>query len=255
MQGDRKVRHLRRKRKPGNIKWLIKILTLILILFTAYFFIHSSFFSVASIQVIGAKQVKEADIIALSGLTKGENIFKIDKAEAEKKISTNSMVAGVQIDKQLPRRVKIIIQERIPVALVPVTGGLMQIDIDGFVLRKDSVLSQDALPIITGLDFSDTLAVGKKLESEKLVMGLKMIAQMDTTAKKEIAEIDVFDPQKLRAFTVQGAEVRLGNGDSFQEKFSKFLQVLDEEQKLDRLEDIEYIDVSFSGRPVVFYRK
>jgi len=255
LQGDRKVRRLRRKRRPGNIKWIIKILTLILILLSTYFFIHSSFFSVASIEVIGAKEVNGADIISISGLTKGENILKIDRVEAEKMISMNSMIASVQIDKKLPRTVKVIIKERIPVALVPVAGGLMQIDIDGFVLRKDGELGQESLPIITGLDFPDTLAVGKKLESEKLVMGLKMIAQMDDTAKKEIAEIDVFDPQKLRAFTVQGAEVRLGNGDGFQEKFSKFLQVLKEEQKLDRLKDIEYIDVSFSGRPVVFYRK
>lgn len=255
MQGNKKAWRLHRKRRPGNIKWLMKILTLILVLLSAYFFVQSSFFAVASIQVTGAKQLNGADIVALSGLTKGENIFKIDRVEAEKKISMNSLIASVQVDRQLPRTVKVIIKERIPVASVPVAGGLMQIDIDGFVLRKDSELSQESLPIITGLDFPDTLAVGKKLDSEKLVMGLKMIAQMDAEAKKEIAEIDVFDSQKLRAFTVQGAEVRLGNGDGFQEKFSKFLQVLKEEQKLDRLKDIEYIDVSFSGKPVVFYRK
>jgi cell division septal protein FtsQ len=101
----------------------------------------------------------------------------------------------------------------------------------------------------------DTLAVGKKLNSNKLAMGLKMIAQMDAKAKKEIAEIDVFDPQKLRAFTVEGAEVRLGDAEGFAEKFNKFLQILKKEQDLNRLDDIEYIDVSFSDKPVVFYRK
>lgn len=255
LQGDKKVRRLRRKRRPGNIKWLMKILTLILVLLSVYFFVHSSFFAVNSILVSGAKQVNGADIVALSGLAKGENIFKIDRIEAKKKISMNSMIADVQIERKLPRTVEVIIKERIPAALVPVAGGLMQIDIEGFVLKIDSALSQESLPIITGLDFPDTIAVGKRLDSEKLVMGLKMVAQMDSEAKKEIAEIDVFDPQKLRAFTVGGAEVRLGNGDGFQEKFSKFLQVLKEEQKLNRIKDIEYIDVSFSGRPVVFYRK
>ena len=35
----------------------------------------------------------------------------------------------------------------------------------------------------------------------------------------------------------------------------KILLVLKEEEKRDRLGDIEYIDLSFSGRPVVCYRK
>lgn len=255
LQGGRKIKHVRRRRKPGSIKWLMKILTIILVLLSAYFFVHSSFFAVDNIQVEGALLVSKEEIITLSGLAKGENIFKVDRTEAEKKISTHSMIAGVFVERRLPRTLEVIVQERVPVALVPIAGGLMQIDVEGFILKKDSKLNQVPLPIITGLDFPDTIAVGKKLDSEKLAMGLKMIAQMDADAKEVIAEIDVFDPQKLRAFTVQGAEVRLGSGEDFQEKFSQFLQVLKEEEKLNRLEDIEYIDVSFSGKPVVFYRK
>lgn len=249
------VRRLRRKRRAGSIKWLVKILTFILILLSTYFFIHSSFFAVASIKVTGTKQLHEAEIVTLSGLAKGENIFKIDRAAAEKRISTNSMIEGVQVERRFPRTVEVIIQERTPVALLPVAGGLVEIDDHGLVLSKKSKINKDTLPIITGLDFPDNLAVGKKINSDKLEMGLKMIAQMDMEAKKEIAEIDVFDPQKLRAFTVQGAEIRLGSAEGFQDKFKKFLQVLKEEKELNRLADIEYIDVSFSGRPVVFYRK
>lgn len=255
MQGDIKVRRLRRKRKSGNIKWLIKILILTLVSLSVYFFIHSSFFAVTAIKVVGGEMINDLDIVTLSGLTKGQNIFKVDQLAAETKIATNSLIANVEIKKQFPRTVQIIIKERIPAALIPVEGGLIQIDIEGFILRKENELSQEALPIITGLEFPDTLAVGQKLDLEKLEMGLKMIAQMDEGAKKQIAEIDVFDPQKLRAFTVDGAEVRLGNGDAFLDKFSKFLQVLKEEEKQNRLKEIEYIDVSFSGKPVVFYRK
>lgn len=255
MQGGIKVRRLRRKRKPGNVKWLIKILTVTLVLLSVYFFIHSSFFAVTSIKVVGAEMVDASDIVTLSGLTEGENIFKIDQAEAKIKIAANSMIAGVEIKKRFPRTVQIMIKERIPVALLPVEGGLIQIDIEGFVLKKKNELSSGSLPIITGLKIPDTLAVGKKPDTENLEMGLKMIAQMDEGAKKQIAEINVFDPQKLRAYTVDGAEIRLGNGDGFQEKFSKFLQVLKEEEKQNRLKEIQYIDVSFSGKPVVFYRK
>ena len=251
----RRVRYVRRKKRPGNIKWLLKILTLLLVMFAAYSFIHSSFFAVASIKVTGVQSIPAADLVALSGLAKGENIFKTDTAAAQKKVCTNAMVKDAEVKKKYPRTIEVIVEERIPAAIIPIAGGLIQIDMEGFILRKDSVLSHTPLPIITGLKLSDNVSVGEKIDAENLDMGLKMIAQMDEGAKKEIAEINVSDPQKLRAFTVQGAEVRLGNADGFQEKFAKFLQVLKEEQKLGKLDNIEYIDVSFSGRPVVYYRK
>jgi cell division protein FtsQ len=246
---------VRRRKKPGSIKWLLKILTLLLVLFSAYSFIHSDFFAVASIKVSGTKLVSQTEIVALSGLAKGENIFKIDPDEAEKKIGMHAMVASTKVEKRMPRAIEIIVEEKVPVALIPIAGGLLQIDGEGFVLRKENQLSKESLPIITGLNLPETFSIGEKINSENLTMGLKMVSQMDEAAKKEIAEINVSDPQRLRAFTIQGAEIRLGNADGFQEKFSKFLQVMKEEQKLDRLDNIEYIDVSFSGRPVVFYRK
>ena len=246
---------LRRRKKPGNIKWLLKILAFLLIMFSLYSFVHSSFFSVSLIKVIGAKSVSDTDILALSGLIKGENIFKIDREKAEEKISTHAMVAGVKVQKRFPRTIEVILEERIPAALIPISGGFMHIDMEGFVLRKDNQLNIEPLPIITGLDLPNTMTVGEKINSEKLDVGLKMIEQMDQEAKEVIAEINVFDSQKLKAFTVQGTEVRLGNGENFQEKFGKFLLVLKEEEKRDRLGDIEYIDLSLSGRPVVCYRK
>jgi cell division septal protein FtsQ len=81
----RKVRPRYRRKKPGSMKWLMKILTFILILFALYYFVHSSFFALSSIQVTGMKQISSKDIINLSGLAKGENIFKIDLKAAEKK--------------------------------------------------------------------------------------------------------------------------------------------------------------------------
>ncbi|ATW25053.1 cell division protein FtsQ/DivIB [Candidatus Formimonas warabiya] len=255
MHRKKGVKYVRRRKRPGSIKWLMKILTLILILFASYFFINSPFFAVSSIKVSGTKLVSVQDIVELSGLAKGQNIFKIDREKAEKKILMSPMVDDVEIERHLPGTVAVLVTERTPVALVPIAGGLIQIDVAGYILKKVSAIDKYPLPIVTGVDLPDTIAVGKQLTSQKLAMGLKMIAQMDAEAKKVIAEVDVFDPQKLRVFTVQGAEVRLGGADGFQEKFTRFLQVLKKEEEMDRLEDIEYIDVSFSDKPVVFYRK
>jgi len=244
----------RRRRKPGNIRWLMYILFVLLVSLSLFFFIQSSFFAVSSIEVIGNKSVSVEDVIKLSGLMRGENIFKVDLAGAEEKIHINSMIEEVSIERKLPRTIVIQIKERIPVALIPAAEGFLEIDINGYVLGKITNFEGNQLPIITGVNFLPTVALGTKLESSELQMGLKMVAQMDSRAKELVAEIDVFDPQQLKVYTIQGAEVRFGDASNFQEKFSRFLAILKEEEKNNRLNDIEYIDVSFSGKPVVFYR-
>ncbi|MGI6677566.1 MAG: cell division protein FtsQ/DivIB [Dehalobacterium sp.] len=255
MEEERRIRYVRRKKRPGNVKWLTKTLIMIFCLLSGYYFIHSSFFAVSAIEVQGIKELTSTDIVALSGLSKGENIFQIDCTAAERKISLNSMVDEVEVKKKFPRSLHVIIKERVPVALIPVAGGLIEIDHEGLVLKKTSQITQESLPIITGLEIPNTQAVGKKVTSENLEMGLAMIAQMDNEARKTIAEINVFNPNKILVYTVDGTEVRFGNQENFPEKFTTFLQVIKEVKDADQLKDIEYIDVSFSGKPVIFYRK
>lgn len=249
-------RHYRRKRrKPGSIKWLMHILAVLLIAVAGYFFIQSSLFSISLIKVLGTQSVSGEEIVGISGLEKGENIFKINTDSAKEKILTHALVEEVEINKKLPATLEITVRERIPAAFIPAEEGLFQIDLKGNILRKQAVIGSQLLPIITGAELPSGTGVGKRLESDQLQMGLQMIAQMDEQAKEIVAELDVSNPQKLRAYTVQGTEVRLGDAKDFKEKFNKFLQVIKEEEKRGTLDKMEYIDVSFSGRPVVFYRK
>jgi cell division protein FtsQ len=231
------------------------ILAVLLIAVAGYFFIQSSLFSISLIKVLGTQSVSGEEIVGISGLEKGENIFKINTDSAKEKILTHALVEEVEINKKLPATLEITVRERIPAAFIPAEEGLFQIDLKGNILRKQAVIGSQLLPIITGAELPSGTGVGKRLESDQLQMGLQMIAQMDEQAKEIVAELDVSNPQKLRAYTVQGTEVRLGDAKDFKEKFNKFLQVIKEEEKRGTLDKMEYIDVSFSGRPVVFYRK
>jgi cell division protein FtsQ len=77
---------------------------------------------------------------------------------------------------------------------------------------------------------------------------------MDTGSKDIVAEIEVKDSQNIKAFTVQGIEVRLGDSEEFLDKLKKFLIVLNQEKKHNNLNKIKYIDVSFAGKPVILYK-
>lgn len=254
MAKNSRRRYRLKRKKPGSLKWLMKILAVLVTSVSVYFFIQSSFFAVSSIKVSGTKTVQPAEIIELSGLSPGENIFKIDFTGSKEKVLTHAMIEQVEMEKHLPRTLLITVKERVPLVLVPAAGGFFQIDRQGYLLRKQQGLGNSRLPIITGLDLPANVTLGEKLKSSKLDMGLKMVAQMDEKAKQLLAEIDVSDPQKLKVYTVQGAEVRFGDAADFQKKFKRFLQVLEEEEKMARLDDIQYIDVSFYNKPVVYYQ-
>jgi cell division protein FtsQ len=245
----------RKKKKPGSLKWLMPLVVLLLFVVAGYFFIHSSFFAVSSITVSGSKNVRSTEIVKISGLHQGENIFQTDLAKAKEKIMTEALIKTVNIERKLPAGILISVTERVPVALLPVVGGLLQVDAQGKVLSKQGMLEGKGLTIITGITVPSATGVGNVIKSAQLQTGLKLISQMDTEAQKIVGEIDISNPQKLRAYTLQGAEIRLGSGEEIKEKFDRFLQVMSEEEKLKKMDEIQYIDVSFSGKPVVFYRK
>lgn len=245
----------RKRGRAGSLKWLRNIVVLLFTVISLYFFIQSSFFAVDVIMVNGVKRLQTAEIVELSGLKKGENIFEADLDQAHQKISLNSMVEGVELKRKLPGKIIIEVQERVPVALIPAAGGFFQVDAEGCVLKKISALDNYPMPIMTGVDLTESIGTGKKIESQKLKIGLNMIAQVNGEVGKMIAEIDVFDLQKLHVYTDQGAEIKLGDASDLQEKFSKVLLVLQEEEKNNKLKEIEYIDVSFAGKPVIYYRK
>lgn len=245
----------RRKRKPGSIKWLMPFVFLLLFSVAGYFFIHSAFFNISSITVSGSKNIPSTEIVTISGLHQGENIFQADLENAQEKILTQALIKSANIQRKLPKTIEINVEERVPLALVPVAGGLLQIDAQGCVLRKQGIMECKGLTIITGVSIPPSTGVGKKINSNQLKVGLKLVAQMDADIKKIVGEIDISDPQKLKAYTIQGAEVRLGSGESMKEKFNRLLQVMREEEKVKKLDQIQYIDVSFSGKPVVYYRK
>lgn len=253
---SRKIKRYRRtrKRRPGNLKWLMPILTFILVIASLYYFMQSAFFNVTSIEVLGAKGINGEEIIKLSGLVKGENIFKLDTSKAHESIGINSLVDDVQINRKLPNKVLIHIKERIPVAMMPVDEGFIQFDIKGYALKNESELGNDYLPIITGVDVPSGLAMGDRLDDRNFQIGLQLVGQMDQEIKELVSEIDVTNPQKLRAFLVKGAEVRLGDANDVSRKFAKAMQVLKEQKKINKVYDILYIDVSYSDKPVIYYR-
>lgn len=120
--------------------WLkgILIICLAFLLVTGFyriynFLVSSSLFSVKEVQVKGNSFLSSEEILAKSGVEKGENIFDLDLERVAKSLSGNPLIEKVKVSRKLPNRIYISVFEKKPVALLN-SGQLYLIDKEGELL-------------------------------------------------------------------------------------------------------------------------
>ncbi len=78
----------------------------------------TSFFAADAIRVRGIHHLTKGQILRLSGLERGVNVFHLDAAAVEERVEADPWVAGATLTKDLPSTVILTIHEQAPVAVV-----------------------------------------------------------------------------------------------------------------------------------------
>jgi len=246
----------RRKRRAGNFRWVLVILLLLACATCGYFFSISPFFAVEQVLVSGNQQLDAERLRALSGIEAGQNIFAVDVAGAERWILMAPLVKTAQVERSLPRTVKITVTERQPVAVIATGLAFVQIDDSGLVLRRLPELDNLSLPILSGVSgFAPGIMPGSRIEGKDMGVALTVLNSLPEQAFSMITEIDVTDDQKIRLYTTGGIEVRVGDSGNMNEKYLLAASIIDNEQLNGTVSEIGYVDVSSTEKPVIYYRK
>ena len=244
----------KKRRRAGSTRWVMVLLLMALCLLSGYYFAQSPVFNIQKINVTGIKQVGQTRVVELSGLTTGVNIFAANTRWAKRFLLFDPMIKDATIKRKLPSTIEIIVEERIPVAVIQYHDFFLQVDANAAVLAKSGSLGTLVLPLLSGIeDIQGNLQAGDAINSAQLKAGLAMISQMSADALADIGEIHVKDTQKIKLYTTAGIEGRFGDSKNFAEKFNIFLQIIGEQEKNNKLENIQYIDVSLKEKPVIFY--
>lgn len=240
------IRQERKSKKGGFLK---SLLFLALIIITIYILIQSPLFMVKRINTEGNKFLTSEEIIKLSGIHTETNIFKIDFRNAMKKIKTHPMISNVVLKRQYPDQIKISIVERRPLANMLVQGGFIEVNEKGFYLRKlKSFNISDNLPIISGVKYSKQ-EIGQQINEENLLVGLEYLKDFSIGLRDKISEINVEDPNNIIIYSMSGFRIMVGDETGIKEKIHNLNEIFN--AKGEKLKDIEYIDVSFKGDPVI----
>ena len=164
---NKKIKRQPKKKKRKKNKKIIGILsTIILIGIIIVLTLTAPIFNITQIQVTGNEQISQDTIISLSGIKKGENIFKFNNSIIEK-IKENAYIENVQIKRKLPGTVQISIEERKIKYQINLINSYVYIDKNGYILENAS--EKKDVPVIYGLSIKeDEMLNEKRLKTEDL---------------------------------------------------------------------------------------
>lgn len=168
-----------KNRKPN--KFLMAIATTIaFVIVIAILALTAPAFNIIKINVTGNEKVSAETIISLSGLKKGENIFKFNSL-VTKKIKENPYIQEAKVKRKLPGTVEINVKERKIKYQLNLINSYTYIDKDGYILENSEV--KEKVPVITGLSITeDKMLNGSRLE-EKDIAVLNKITKIIDAAK------------------------------------------------------------------------
>ena len=230
------------------------VLLAFIALLSAYLFMHSTVFDITQIRVTGNDKVTQEEILALSGLAPGMNVFSLDEKLAAKSIQVHPMIKQAEIKRHLPNQVSISIIERQIWAVIPFRELFLCIDDTGVCFDKLNDVPVDNQLIITLETVPEYVNLGQTINVQATDMIKQVWQALPSEEQARISDVHYQNQDgTLKIYTIQGTEIRFGDLERLDEKVKMFNEVLNmEEQMSDKgIDELEYVDLRFKGEPVV----
>ena len=137
MRKDNRTEKTVKKKKRRKKHYLLRLLIIAAVCVGLYFLAHIEYFNVDNVVVTGNREISDEEIIKLSGIKTGGNLFDVHPLIAQHKIKKNLYIEDVDVDRKLPNTVEINISERSGKAQFVKGRKYCVTDNDGKVLEID----------------------------------------------------------------------------------------------------------------------
>lgn len=170
---------VKKKKKRKKKRYFLKFCILCLLCGGAYYFLNSSYLNVMEIKITGNEYYTKAQIIQLSQIATGKNMFEFNRKDVRDRLLEDPYIKNVKIKRIPMGTIRIDIVERREYAAVPYGENYVLLDNEGTVLR----LAKEAptLPLLVGMTLV-AMTPGKALEVEQSYLlndTLKMLEIID----------------------------------------------------------------------------
>lgn len=211
---------------------------------------HSGYFGVAKVRVENLGRVSEEEVVALSDIRPGMNIFDLELEMIGRKIEENPWIATARVERVLPREVVISVRERVPKAVINL-GYLYYLDAGGEIFKVLGPEDSIDYPVVTGIDRRTLLENPgdcRKLLAEAVLL-LDELAGRRIFSLEDVSELNIDPTDGLTLYTFRGGiPVRMGYS-SFSSKLDRLERIYPELEP--RLPALKYIDLNVADRVIV----
>jgi len=203
--------------------------------------LSSPTFQLEEARFTGLSRASRAELVRLSGLAAGQNLFAMDVGVLEKAMLQHPWVRGVEVTRHFPASVSVQVVEHSPEALV-VLGDLYVLDEEGEPFKRVTPGDGLDLPLVTGVErdayVKDPDAVRERLRGALSVA--RAYGALKPGRHERLSEVRV-EGETLALVTMGGQEVRLGEGDS-EAKLSRLSRVRRELSQRGLVADVIHLD-------------
>ena len=227
----RQRRHTRRRRHRRGFGILYKLLSVVVIS-AAIVAALIMFFKVETISVSGTTQYSSDEIIAASGVQKGDNLFLLNKYEiSDAIIEQLPYVSSVNISRKLPDTLCIEVTDSNQGGVIACDGTYWVISSDGKVLGKRNEAGSGAL--IQGIELQQpevgqTVAAAEGSE-RKLSQLLELLAALEEKGMLTgVSGIDFSENSVISMDYAQRFTVKLAYGADFSYKLAQLSKVIEQ---------------------------
>lgn len=245
---------IRKRRKKKFIKksiFLLIVLTLILITLC----LKLTYFNVKNIVVLNNTNVTKKEIIKLSNIHTGNNIFYMNTKQSEKDILLNPYILEAVVKRKLPNIIQITVKEREAAFYNKKGKKIVIIDKHGVALEEKDNIKNMKLIKLEGMDFEKS-EIGKELkcDDKRKIKFIGEITDLITRMNENVPVITLVDINSMIDIKVYFGNmvIIMGNSNDFESKLNKAINILCQNNMKNSK---GYIDVSFNGNPVVFVEK
>ena len=222
-------------KKKKKIKRIIKWTTLILIIVGGIIFaLTSPIFNIKEIEVVGNNQISTQTILSLSQLNTEQNIFKFQKKQIERNIKENAYIENVEVERKIPNKVKIQVDERTKKFEIELLNSYAYINSQGYILEISN--EKQEMPILQGIKTKEEdITVGNRLGVEdlnKLEIAIKIIdACNNNNLEGKVTSIDISDKNDYSIYIIEELKkVHLGDGSNLSNKMLYVQKIIEKEK-------------------------
>lgn len=207
-------------------------------------------FPVQKVEVRGIQRLTREEIVALAGVSLGQDMLALRLKTVGSQVAANPWVADVRIQRFFPGTIAVNITERQPVAVVNM-GLLYYLDGQGEPFKPLNLGDKLDYPVVSGLSEEDLNSDpdGAREVLKNACSLIEALKEQGSFILADVSEINYDKTLGFTLYTTSGAvPVRIGSSD-FAEKLSRFVRVYD--HLMTRHPGLLRIDIDYSDRIVV----